>query len=176
MQASIRASTVESSSPQVIESEQDYSAFFVLEFAAVLRTISLILRDHGRAEEVTQDAFVQLLRHWPKVSRYDKPQAWIRRVAIRLAMRSIRRQRLISFVTLDSLTARTISTTRLDVIDAVRQLPGAQRAAIVLFYFEDRSVAEIAGILGCAEPTARVHLHRGRNRLRKLLGEADDVV
>jgi RNA polymerase sigma-70 factor (sigma-E family) len=176
VQAGNRVVALEASRPQVFEGEQDYAAFFRAEFAAVLRTISLMLHDHGRAEEVTQDAFVQLLHHWPKVSRYQKPQAWVRRIAIRLAMRSIRRQRLISFVTLDLLTASVPSTTRLDVTDAVRRLPGSQRAAIVLHYFEDRPVAEIAAILGCAEPTARVHLHRGRNRLRELLGEADDVV
>jgi len=61
-------------------------------------------------------------------------------------------------------------------VEAVRQLPGAQRAAIVLFYYEDRPVAEIAMILGCAEATARVHLHRGRKRMAQILGEADDVV
>jgi RNA polymerase sigma-70 factor (ECF subfamily) len=63
-----------------------------------------------------------------------------------------------------------------ELADAIRQLPGAQRAAIVLFYYEDRPVAEIAAILGCAEATARVHLHRGRKRMAQILGEADDVV
>ena len=176
MQTGVRVVALEASHPQVFEGEQDYAAFFRAEFTAVLRTISLILRDHGRAEDVTQDAFVQLLRHWPKVSTYEKPQAWVRRIAIRLAMRSIRRQRLISFLTLDLPTAAAPPTTQLDVTGAVRQLSGSQRAAIVLYYFEDRPVAEIAAILGCAEPTARVHLHRGRNRLREILGEADDVI
>ena len=55
-------------------------------------------------------------------------------------------------------------------------MPTAQRAAIVLHYYEDRPVAEIASILGCAEATARVHLHRGRKRLAELLGEDDDGV
>ena len=63
----------------------------------------------------------------------------------------------------------------LDVAGAVRRLPTSQRAAIVLHYYEDRPVAEIASILGCAEATARVHLHRGRKRLAELLGEDDDV-
>ena len=57
----------------------EYTAFFRLEFAPVLRTIELMLRDHGRAEEVTQDAFVQLLLHWAKISRYERPDAWVRR-------------------------------------------------------------------------------------------------
>src|SRR6476469_3447199 len=73
----------------VTDAPLDYEGFFRREFAPTLRTVELMLRDHGRAEELTQDAFVQLLRHWAKVSRYERPDAWVRRVAIRLAVRSL---------------------------------------------------------------------------------------
>jgi RNA polymerase sigma-70 factor (ECF subfamily) len=63
-----------------------------------------------------------------------------------------------------------------DVIAAVGHLPRAQRAAIVLHYYEDRPVAEIAQLLGCSESTARVHLHRGRRRLAALLREGGSDV
>jgi RNA polymerase sigma-70 factor, ECF subfamily len=46
-----------------------------------------------------------------------------------------------------------------------------QRAAVVLFYFEDLPLSEIASILRCSEATVRVHLHRARKRLAELLGE-----
>ena len=159
----------------VTDAELDYSTFFRGEFAAVMRTVALMLHDPGRAEEITQDAFIQLLRDWPKISRYERPQAWVRRVAIRLAMRAIRRDRLWSLVRLELLPSAAAPPSRFDVPRAIRRLPGSQRAAIVLHYYEDRPVAEVAVILGCSEPTARVHLHRGRKRLRQLLGEDDDV-
>jgi RNA polymerase sigma factor (sigma-70 family) len=54
---------------------------------------------------------------------------------------------------------------------AVRQLPGMQRAAVVLCYFEDLPLSEIADILRCSDATVRVHLHRARKRLAELLGE-----
>ena len=54
---------------------------------------------------------------------------------------------------------------------AIGQLPPAQRAAVVLFYFEDRPAGEIARILGCAGSTARVHLVHARARLAELLHE-----
>jgi RNA polymerase sigma factor (sigma-70 family) len=158
------------------EAELDYSVFFRAEFAPVLRTIALMLRDQSRAEEITQDAFIQLLHHWTKIARYERPQAWVRRVAVRLAMRAIRRDRLWALVRLDLLPSAAAPPSRFDLPAAVGRLPGSQRAAIVLHYYEDRPVAEVALILGCAEPTARVHLHRGRKRLRELLGEDDDVV
>jgi DNA-directed RNA polymerase specialized sigma24 family protein len=159
----------------VTEAVLDYSAFFRAEFAPVLRTIALMLRDQSRAEEITQDAFIELLHRWPKISRYERPEAWVRRVAVRLAMRTIRRERLWALVRLELRPPAAPPPSRFDVSGAIRRLPGSQRAAIILHYYEDRPVAEVALILGCAEPTARVHLHRGRNRLRQLLGEDDDV-
>ena len=48
-------------------------------------------RRPARAEEITQDAFVELLRHWRTVAAYDRPDLWLRRVAIRKAQRERRR-------------------------------------------------------------------------------------
>ena len=87
--------------PTVAEVSLDYTAFFLREFAPVVRTVTLMLRDGARAEEIAQDAFVQLYLGWEKVSRYERPDAWVRRVAIRLAMRAIRRQRLWALVRRD---------------------------------------------------------------------------
>jgi RNA polymerase sigma factor (sigma-70 family) len=159
----------------VTEVDIEYTAFFRDEFPSVLRTITLMLRDQSRAEEITQDAFIQLLVGWPKISRYERPGAWVRRVAVRLAMRSIRRDRLWARVREGLLPSAPARSSRFDLDGAIRRLPASQRAAIVLHYYEDRPLAEVALILGCAEPTARVHLHRGRNRMRELLGEDDDV-
>ncbi|MDQ6795277.1 MAG: sigma-70 family RNA polymerase sigma factor, partial [Chloroflexota bacterium] len=140
----------------------------------VLRTIELMLRDRGRAEEITQDAFVQLYLNWAKVSRYERPGAWVRRVAIRLVVRSTRRERLWRVVRGQLLPTPPDPPSHLDLSGAIRQLSGGQRAAIVLHYYEDRPVAEVAMLMGCSESTARVHLHRGRRRLAQLLGEDDD--
>jgi RNA polymerase sigma factor (sigma-70 family) len=157
-------------------SEQlEFTAFFRLEFAPVLRAVELMLRDHGRAEEITQDAFIQLLAHWTKISSYERPDAWVRRVAVRLALRSLRRDQLWQAVRTRLLPSSPDRPSRHDVDAAIRLLPGSQRAAIVLHYYEDRPTAEIAGILGCSESTARVHLHHARKRMAQLLGEADDV-
>ena len=61
----------------------------------------------------------------------------------------------------------------LTVLDAVKQLPPMQRAAIALFYLEDRPVAEIAELLSISVSTCTVHLTRGRRRLADLLGIGD---
>ena len=61
------------------DTDTEYNLLFTLEFPTVMRTVYPILDDVDRAEDVTQDAFVQLLKHWKKVSRYDRPGAWVRR-------------------------------------------------------------------------------------------------
>lgn len=59
----------------------------------------------------------------------------------------------------------------IDLLRAVGQLPAQQRAAVVLFYYEDRPVSEIVDLLGCTESAAKVWLHRARRRLADLLDE-----
>jgi RNA polymerase sigma-70 factor, ECF subfamily len=72
----------------------EYTSFYRAEFASVARTVYIIVRDRQRAEDITQETFLRLLQHWAKVSRYERPAAWVRRVAIRLATKQVRRERL----------------------------------------------------------------------------------
>ena len=155
----------------VADADLQFDWLFADEFPAVMRTVYLIVHDPGRAEDITQDAFVQLLRHWKKVSRYDRPGAWVRRVAIRLAVEAARRERVRTLLERNVEPPPIRGPVDVDVMRAVRQLPGMQRAAVVLCYFEDLPLSEIAGILRCSDATVRVHLHRARKRLAELLGE-----
>lgn len=151
--------------------DEEYDLLFTVEFPAVMRTVYLMIHDLDRAEDLTQDAFVQLLRHWKKVSRYDRPGAWVRRVAIRLAVEALRRESMRAVLERKLEPASAPVPVDVDVLRAVGNLPGMQRAAVVLYYLEDRPLAEIADVLGCSESTARVHLHRARKHLADVLGE-----
>jgi RNA polymerase sigma factor (sigma-70 family) len=164
--------------------EQDFDALFVANFSPVARTVWFIVRDGARAEEIAQDAFVQLLRHWRRVSAYERPDLWVRRVAIRDATRERRRDR--RRTELHTLAGRTspvppdpahVGSTHVDLVTQLQRLAPQQRAVVVLFYLEDRPMDEIAEIVGCAPSTARNHLRAGRARLASLLGEevTDDV-
>ena len=77
-----------------MDADEEFRWLFATEYQSVVRTTYLVLHNHARAEEIAQDAFVQLLRHWKKVRGYDSPQAWVRRVALRLAAKDARRERL----------------------------------------------------------------------------------
>jgi RNA polymerase sigma-70 factor (ECF subfamily) len=151
----------------------EYADFFRAEFAAVTRTAYLVLHDRDSAEDISQDAFTQLHLNWTKISGYDRPDAWVRRVAVRMAIRAVRRRRL-----LDSLLGRLESPRQETAADpdlaaALLRLPPQQRAAIALHYYEDRPLTEVAQILNCSHSTAKVHVFKARRRLAALLGEPD---
>jgi RNA polymerase sigma factor (sigma-70 family) len=151
--------------------DEDYAWFFSGEYPGLVRTLFFIVHDVERAEDIAQDAFTQLLIHWRKVSRYERPEAWVRRVAIRLAVRSVKREQMRPLVERGSQTARLPEPIDVDLTNAIAQLPPQQRSAVALFYFEDRPMEEIADILGCSMSTGWVHLHKARKKLAALLGE-----
>jgi RNA polymerase sigma factor (sigma-70 family) len=156
---------------QAVRSEDEYAAFYRAEFPHVVRTSYLIVHDRERAEDVAQEAFIQLLAHWSKVSRYQQPGAWVRRVAIRIASRSARRERLRPVLEQGIDPSPVFAAQDVDLLNAIKQLPTRQRAAVALFYFEDRPLPEVADILGCSHAAAKVHVFNARRRLADLLGE-----
>ncbi len=162
-----------------VEPSPTFEDLFTQEFPRVARTIHHLIGDRARAEEITQDAFLELLRSWRKVAGYDRPDLWVRRVAIRKAQRE--RHRAWRRVELERSTAggATVEppTPAPEVLAAVRRLAPKQRAVVVLFYFEDRPMAEIADVLGCSESTGWSQLHTARRHLAQTLAEevTDDV-
>lgn len=102
------------------------------------------------------------------------PGAWVRRVALNLAGNAKARRRAEGAATtrLSARPALTPAEPEVEEFWAVaRRLPPRQAAAVILYYLEDRSVIEVAEILGCAEGTAKSHLHKGRAGLARLLDE-----
>ena len=150
-----------------------FDALFRREFGPITRTAYLIVGDWEVAREIAQDAFVQVLRHWKKVKAMESPGGWARRVAIRDAVRSRRREargrRLLHGVAPGFVGESEPAGG--DVRRALLTLPKQQRAAIALHYLDDLPVSEIAGLLGCSEGTVKTHLSRGRAALATRLGE-----
>jgi RNA polymerase sigma-70 factor (ECF subfamily) len=125
--------------------------------------------DVGLAEDIAQDALHATWLAWDRDGGLDRPEAWARRVVANRASDRVRRagreRRALGLVGARPDPAGELATTDHEFWDAVRALPARQAQAIALHYLEDRSVAEIAEILGCAAATVKVHLHRGRRAL-----------
>ena len=153
--------------------DREFSDYFRREFERLVRTVYLVLHDQQSAEDVAQDAFGQLYLNWAKVSRYDNPQAWLRRVAIRMAVRVTRREDFRRALTQGQVPRSLPKGRDFDLEVALRALPAQQRAAVALHYYEDLSAEEVGELLGCSASTVRTHLLRARARLAVLLADEE---
>jgi RNA polymerase sigma-70 factor (ECF subfamily) len=152
---------------------EGFAEFYAASFQGLTTQLYVYTGDLGLAQDLVQEAFCRALPRWAKLSTYDDPVAWVRRVAFNLAnnrwqrtkvaMRYLRGQRVRH--------ADGPSPDRVAAVTALAQLPAAQRRAMVLHYLADLSVAEIAAQEGVAIGTVKSWLHRGRVALASLLGE-----
>jgi RNA polymerase sigma-70 factor, ECF subfamily len=124
--------------------------------------------DPDIATDAAAEAFAQLLRRGGEVRAMDR---WVWKVAFRIAAGELKDRRIRSRPLAEG--SYEMSDEAVAMANLLRQLPGKQRAAIVLHYFADLPTATIADILGMSGATVRVHLSRGRKRLRRLLEEED---
>jgi RNA polymerase sigma-70 factor, ECF subfamily len=152
----------EAGSPSV-----DLDALFRSEGDGVYRTLYAFTGGRADvAEEATAEAFARA------VARRDAlrdPLAWIYRVAFRVAIDEIRSERRRGSIIDVSSPPPELA----GLVDALRKLSPNQRAAISLRYVMDLDVSEVARRMGISSPTVRVHIHRGRARLRELLGSEE---
>ena len=155
--------------PPEVPFVENFETFYRREFPAMVTLAYAVSGSRLGAEDLAQEALLRAYRNWDRISRYEKPGAWLRRVTINLATSAIRRRAvearaLIRFASRDGSVPEP-DPDDLPIWAALSRLPTKQRAAAYLFYLEDQSTAQIAASLGCSESTARVHLHRARQAL-----------
>ncbi len=157
----------------------DFESFYRGEYRAVVGLAYALSGSRIAAEDIAQDAFLAAHRQWDRVASYEAPEAWVRRVVANLAVSAFR-TKVREAGALARLKPREDYLPALPAEDsefwkAVRDLPNRQAQVIALHYLEDRSVAEIARVLGCSQNTVKVHLHKGRDRLARKLDERWEV-
>jgi RNA polymerase sigma-70 factor (ECF subfamily) len=118
------------------------------------------------AEDAVAEAFARAIAHRDSIR---VPLAWIYRTAFRIASRELQRERRSLAAPPDPVPGIDPGEV-LEVLQALAILSPNQRAAVVLHDEEGMSTREVADALGIAPATVRVHLFRGRHRLRNLLG------
>ena len=119
----------------------------------------------GGRRQVAEDALAEAFaRAIERGSRVRDPLPYIYRTAFRLASAELQLEK----------RRGVLAPDLVDLIRALEALPARQRAAVILHDEEGYSAVEVGHLLGIAAPTVRVHLHRGRQRLRTLLGTEED--
>lgn len=155
----------------------DFDEIYHAHFRSLTVQLTAYCGELAQAQDLVQEAFCRAYARWSRVSRYDDPVAWIRRVAwnlaasrwrrLRTAQRFLRRQR--------EEHVPGPSPDRVALTAALAHLPAPQRRAVVLHYLADLSVNQIAQQEEVPEGTVKSWLHRGRAALAAQLAVTSEV-
>ncbi len=146
----------------------------------LIRLAVVMLGDRAAAEDVVQDAFIGLYRHWSQLADTGKALGYVRssvlnrcRSELRRRMRAKRRAARQS-APHDAASAEVmalIAEEHREVLLALRRLPPRQREALVLRFYLDLPVPEIAAAMGVTQGTVKSTTSRGLTALAQLLEE-----
>jgi RNA polymerase sigma-70 factor (ECF subfamily) len=153
----------------------DFAEFYQAQFHQLTMQLYAHSGDLTEAQEVVQEAFSRAYARWRRIGAYDDPAAWVRRVAWNLA--TSRWRRLRTAVRAARLHreehTRGPEPDRVALVAALATLPDRQRRIVVLHYYGDLPVAEIAAELGIPAGTVKSDLHRARAALACRLADTD---
>jgi RNA polymerase sigma factor (sigma-70 family) len=161
------AAELDSVLPSQLRDTGAYADLYVSQHDRLVRLAFVLTGSREVAEDVVQDSFVRLYKHWFAAER---PEQYVRQIVVngcRSHHRRTGRQRdkMAKLYVLDAATDRH----GVELSDVLLDLPYRQRAAIVLRYYSDLSEVEIAEVLGCRPGTVGSLIHRGLARLRMVI-------
>ena len=152
--------------------ENDFERCFKASYRRLVGELAVVTTSRAEAEEAVQEAFGRLWRAWAQVCTYDNVEAWVRRVAINVAIGRWRRDTWLE--ALDE-AARTAvddpADSALLVFTELRRLSPNQRVALLLHHVVGLSVDEVATEMSTRPGTVKSWLSRGRAALERLLDE-----
>lgn len=153
--------------------EGDLDAFYAATYSRLVAVVGIVAQDRSEAEEAVQEAFIRLLGRWDRVSRYDEPEAWVRKVA--LGFVSNRRRKISRGLRAFARhgpppDAPEPSGDAVDLKRALDRLPRQHREVLVLKDL-GLTVQAIAHHLGVPDGTVKSRLSRARAALAPLLRE-----
>lgn len=160
----------------------DKEAFRMLveQYRSVLfGTAYLLTRDRGLAEDAVQEAFIQIWKYLPSLRLRNSIKPWLVRIVVNEAKQQGRKKRVPTVsleqtpeVVDDSDEAETEMVRdeeRQHLRRALEMLPPEQREAVVLRYFSDLTVPEVAAVMGQREGTIKSRLSRALDRLNEII-------
>ena len=152
-----------------VDKQSDIEALYRADADRLWRAVYAFAGDAETASDAVAEAYAQVLHRGAAVR---DPAAWVWRAAFQIARGALKVRRLDGATSL-SVADHVDTHADHDLLTAIRQLPEGQRAAVILFYYADLPILQIADRLGTNSLAVRANLSRGRRRLRQLLGDRD---
>ena len=157
----------------------DFEAFYTATYQRLVGQLLVVTGSLQDAEDVVQEALVRACGRWWQVRDYQVPEAWVRRVALNLAVSGLRRARrrakllvrLGPAAEVPALSVEAVALTR-----TLRELPLRGRQVLVLHHAVGLPVQEIARELGVPVGTVTARLSRARATLARLLAAEEEEI
>jgi len=153
----------------VVDARTDVEALYRADADRMWRAVYAFAGDADIASDAVAEAYAQLIRRGEAVR---DPAAWVWRAAFQISRGQLKDGRRVTDTAATS-SEHIDAYTDHDLLAAIGQLPDGQRAAVILFYYADLPIRQIAERLGTNSLAVRANLSRGRRRLRQLLGDRD---
>ena len=156
-------------------SAEEFVEFAEVMFPRLRRTAFLLCGDWHTAEDLAQTALTKVFVSWRRIRRQDAVHAYANRTLVNAYLSHRRLKRTGELLTgwfPESSAQDPAPETRLLLLDALATLPPRSRAVVVLRFWADLSVEQVADVLGCSPGNVKKLSARALGKLRVLLGEA----
>lgn len=169
-----RSAPADATSQGPTSAAPSFEAFYQRHERAIFGYLWRVCGDEQTANDLTQEVFFRAWRAFEKLHSYERPEAWLFRVATNLALNERRHQRIAGPAATLEGHERTSGdyaaqlAERASLRAALEGLPARQRAAFILRELYGHSCDEIAETLGLTRAAAKMTLSRARERLRTL--------
>jgi RNA polymerase sigma-70 factor (sigma-E family) len=145
---------------------------FRAEGGSLVRLARLFVDDRNAAEDLVQEAFIRLARSARRIEDPARAPAYLRSIVLNLA-RDHNRRGLVSLRHRSPIMDQqagvdeelAVRDDQRQVLDALRELPARQRACLVLRYYDELGIDDIAATLGVSRNSVKTHLQRGLDGL-----------
>jgi len=144
----------------------------------VQRFVYFLLKNHSIADDLTQEVFVKVYKHMGSFRNESSIKTWIYKIAlneVRMHRRSSWFRRFVLFGNINEEMAGCQDDSEMsapeqeEVLRVVLSLSPNYREVILLHYYQDLTVAEVAAILGSSQDAVYTKLHRAKKQLKERL-------
>lgn len=149
-----------------------FREFFDAEFRSLRRLAYLLTGNWTEAEDLAQETMVRVYRAWGRIAERDRPGAYARSVMVNRHRSMLRRTLVEAKYAVHRQSDPVVhgDEENVELWDALSALPVRERQAVVLRFYEDLPVADVAKVLGVPVGTVKSMTHRALGRLREVLG------
>lgn len=148
---------------------------------SIFRTCFLYLKDYHLAEDAAQETFISAVQAYDSFKFQSSEKTWLTRIAINKCknimstrwFRTLRIDIQKCFNVADGKNTIEKIVTKDSVSNAIMKLNNEDREIIILYYYQELTIKEIAFVLNKKENTVIQQLYRARNKLKLYLKEAD---